>query len=300
MNSSSTIFFYMYPVGRGVKISGVISTTKCRSLHFDPCIYFLLGRHCKAVLQFRPYLPNIVKFVNVSLIPSPTLPTKDSIDLFIDVLETQCVVIQIGNRVPVFLNLTYSQRGCSRTFVFNSGCETRISTFNIKSSIFSVKGQILDEKNQNSWFSPTSEFSIHHSKENSKLITVCHSSPMETFYHQFQNITSVNLMISMWGRTLNWLDIVIKKIRRVLPFQKYLKHIAPVGFGSISVPRITDFRTQNFSDADILLRLSKLWLNQTSILRLLYNMYLEVRIQKIYLLRHGSILIPQGSYLSVM
>ena len=105
INSSLFLIYYTYPGAGETKVSLVISTTKCKPVHFDPCIYFLLRRGCKAVLKFKPYLPNIVKFLNVSLIPGLTTFGREEIDLLIKLKYTQCIVVQIGNRVPVYLNL---------------------------------------------------------------------------------------------------------------------------------------------------------------------------------------------------
>ena len=296
INYSLIILFYSYPGAGEVKVSGEISTTKCQPVHFDPCVYYLLKRDCKAVQHFKPYLPHIVKFLNISLIPRPTSLRMEEIDLLVNLEYTQCVVLQIGNKVPVFLNLTYSQRNCLGWILFKTGCISGISFFDNKTSIDSVKGQISEEELQAKG-SFMSTLSIFHLKEKSKLNKISHTLPNETFYHQFQNIKSVIMRTSIWGRKLNWIDIVFKiLVEKTIPIQRYATHITQPHSGLNTMPRIDYYGLNTFSYGDISLRLSESCLKNISIFTLLYNMSTWVRIVRLNLLKYKDILIPQSMY----
>ena len=298
INSSLIIIFYSYPGAGEIKVSGVISTTKCKPVHIDPCILILLERHCNAGLQFKPYIPNIVKFLNISLISRPIIGRiSNEVDLLVNIVGTHCIVLQIGNKIPAFLNLTYPQINCGQLFLYKSGCKCRISAFNSNTTIYSVRGLISEEKIQ-SRSSITSELSVFYLKGKSKLSQVSHTLPIETFYHQFEDITSVPITATIWGRQLNWIDIVFKMLKAVQPLHKYVNYVAELHSGMNRMPNVDNYGLQTFSDGDMSLSLSDSWLKNISIFTLLYNMSTWIEIVKLKVFKYRNILIPQSKYLN--
>ena len=292
VNSSLIILFYLYQGSGKVNISGVMSTTKCKPLHFDPCIYYLSAKQCKSVPNFKAYLINITKYVNISLTSEHHIRDLDHANLFLSLLDTQCIVIQIGNKAIHIFDLDDDYLRCSLSYAM--GCSTMLSVFDSKSIIYSVKGHITDKK-INILYTLHSIVSVSHLNEKSNVITNVYGPENRTFELTFHDGVSVKIRQAFLARILNWIDMVILTRKESLP--TYLQYVAYLHSGINIMPSIEDHGMKTFADGDIALKLSNSWLRHITLYTLLYNMSLNVQIIKSILLHHQNYFVSQRMYL---
>ena len=292
VNSTLIMLLYSYPGIQQLNISGVISTTQCKTIYFDPCTYYLSAKQCKSVFQFKSYLKNIQKFLKIHLTKQRAVMNYNVEDIFVSLLEEQCIVIQIGYKALDFIHLHHDDfYHCLATYMI--GCHTRVSTPDTKSIISAVKGHLSEEKISIKPNQP-SVVSISNLNNNSNVIKNEYDLENATFNLHLLSITSVNIRLAFLSRMLNWIDIVISE--RTQHYPKYLQHVANLHDGLNRLPSIRDQGLKPFSDGDIALKLSNSSQKQIPLLTLLYDMPLMVEIKKSFMLHHLNYFVSQGMH----
>ena len=295
VNSSLIIFFYAYPGGPDVKISGILSTTKCKPIHFDPCIYYLLQQQCETVAHFKPYLSNVTKFVNISLISSDR--TYYNEDVFFNVMGTECTIIQIGNKIPERIHEPhYGALNCM--FSYATGCKTRISAFDKENTIVNVIGHLSEPEIE---IIEKPKISVFYLDNNSKPFnSITYTSEKRNIHHQFYKATAVNINLALSSRMLNWFDILVERVRESRVSMQYIEHVTYLHIGLNRMPNLHESGLSSFSDADVLIKLSTLRLNRISLLTLLYHMPLKVKMVRSILFTYQQNLVAQGMCFNIV
>ena len=266
------------------RVAGLISRTKCKPVHIDPCQYSL--SYCNSSSKANSYL--------LTLIPSSFVPILGK-NIFFRLPNYSCVIIQIGNQLLKTVTLQDFFPNCLPSYL--AGCSIEFSPMNWHGHISSIKGELFSPK-----YLPTTQSSkivIYTMKRNELLAPKDFpnsiSLRMQNFnpkFEHFEPVSSAAVSISVNGRTVDWVDIVVRSNYSV-SFINPFEHIHKVNSGINLIPRITDYGSALYSSADTFLMLvNNTWQNEYTGL----TTYFEVKIKKGISLSHKNYYIYHGEH----
>ena len=291
-NSSFILILYNFLGVSQTTASGLMSRTKCKCVHFDPCEYAIA--YCYSMLKAKSYLLHITQFSNLTLLPNDFIPVSDlKKNVFFSLSNGNCVVIQIGTQLSRILTKNDFLPNCLVDFL--NGCPIIFSSMNKYSHISSIQGQLLSAQYTADFRS--SRIIIYIMKWNQLLASTYfkfhHPQKINPTLEHFELVSSVSVRISISGRNVDWLDIVLRS-NYSYNWISSIKIIHKIHHGLNVVPRITDYGPALFSSADILLKLVN---NASKYHHVGSTSHLSVDITKGFALSHKNYYIPFSKYI---
>ena len=238
LNSTLFVIIYAYTKYRFGNVSAIISRTKCKPVHLEPCL--LAVSICHSLSKGKSYLSDITKTTGVKL----SLLSNIDEDVLFDLENNKCVIIQIGNRPSKISSV--NDLGFKCFSIYYSGCHIHISPQTINNIIYHVKGELLKDN-------LVSDYLIYQMKD-------LKSNPMLKLKQEikrksreicaFESIFSFKGILYVESKS-DWFDIIIKGTKSKRDPLKEISNIYTIYQGLNVFPRISEYGPAFFSQHDI-------------------------------------------------
>ena len=207
--------------------------------------------------EAKSYLSSITDLANVTLQPNDFVSMYDRPrDVFFDLSMNACSIIQIGNRHLTKVTSSDLINKCRFSFA-DQICKIRFSPLNKNNYIASIKGQLSLLRTLSD---SSSKINIYEIKQEQlyqmKLFPHEGYLSKELSFRYNEPVNSVSVLLVHVGREFYWVDILLRP-RYPQHSSQHIEYVSKLHENLNVIPRITEYGPTLFSDADILLKLSK-------------------------------------------
>ena len=191
LHSTLSIVIYNYMKDSYISILGVISQTRCKTVHLDPCLFSI--SYCKSLAEAKLYLSRITEHTNLNLVANDFISTESiKKEIFFHLSKNSCAIIQMGN---VGVKTVEFVQPCEQETL----CRIHLSPLTTNNFISSSKGEISGEY---------SFIEIYQIKNFSYEKIFSNTFEKLSFNRQSVSAIAIHEPTVMG---MNWIDITIKK-----------------------------------------------------------------------------------------